>query len=392
MALTERHALAHQVIGQVGGQHTVVQGGGHAAGVHLQSADDPRSDGQFHLERVNHVKDGLLVLLQVLVVGRGQPLERRQQPHQVAHHPPALAAHQFQRVGILFLRHEARAGGVGVGYLHKAKLAAGPQDEILRQATEVHLHQRGPGQELDDVIPVAHRVYAVLAHTVKAQFGGQRPAVYVERIAGQRPRPQWADLRAPGHAGQPLAAALEFPEEGHQPVAKEQRLRLLQVRVARHDHVQVNLGLLNDGRLQPDQRLTQGNHLVQQVETQVGGHLVVAGATRVEFSRHRPYQLGQPPLDCGVDVLVAGLDLQGAGVEFSMHLFQPGDELVALIGGEQPRPRQRAGVGDAAPHVGRVHPPVEADGVTEAPHQPISFLRKTPPPKSHSLLLHSLTR
>ena len=298
----------------------------------------------------------------------------------MTHDPPTLAAYQFQRVGVPLLRHQAGASRVSIIHFYKAELAAGPQDEILRQATEVYLRQPGPGQELDDVIPIPHSVYAVLTHADETQFGSQSPAVYVERIPGQRARPQRANLRAPRRVVQPLPVALELPEEGHQPVAKEQRLRRLQVGVAGHDHVQVSLGLLDDGLLQFDQRIAQGGHLVQQVEAQVGGHLVVTGAAGVQFPCHRAHQLGQPPLNRGVDVLVAGLDLKVASVELSAHLLQAGDELVALLVCDQPCPRQRAGVGDAPPDVGLVHPPVEANRLAEAPHQSIRGILKTTAP------------
>ena len=48
------------------------------------------------------------------------------------------------------------------------------------------------------------------------------------------------------------------------------------------------------------------------VEPQVGGHLVVAAPARVELGAGRTGQLGDPPLDRGVDVLVGRQELEGA--------------------------------------------------------------------------------
>ena len=42
-----------------------------------------------------------------------------------AHHAAALAANQFERIGILLLRHEAGAAGDAVAQLHPAELFAG---------------------------------------------------------------------------------------------------------------------------------------------------------------------------------------------------------------------------------------------------------------------------
>ena len=41
-----------------------------------------------------------------------------------------------------------------------------------------------------------------------------------------------------------------------------------------------------------------------QVELQVQCHLIVPAATGVDLAAHRPHQLGEPPLDGHVDVLV----------------------------------------------------------------------------------------
>ncbi len=47
--------------------------------------------------------------LEVLVVGARQALEHGEDAHQRAHHAARLAAQQLQRVGVLLLRHQARA-------------------------------------------------------------------------------------------------------------------------------------------------------------------------------------------------------------------------------------------------------------------------------------------
>ena len=122
-------------------------------------------------------------------------------------------------------------------------------------------------------------------------------------------------------------------------MAEKQWLRLLKVRVAGHDGVQVGLGLVEDGKLQLGQCFVEGSHTLQQVQAQVGGHLVVARAAGVELTRHRADEFAQPALDGGVDVFVARLDLENPKVEFGAHLLQTGDQLIPLVVRDDPCPR-----------------------------------------------------
>ena len=164
-------------------------------------------------------------------------------------------------------------------------------------------------------------------------------------------------------------------------MAEEQRLSLLQVGVTGHQHVQVSLSLVDYGRLQPGQRLVQRVHLGQHEQAQVGGDLVVARATGVQLAGHRADQFGQAPLDCRVDVFVAGLEGKGTGLKLDPYLLQAGDQLVALLGRDQARARQPAGVGDAALDVGAVQAPVKADRVVKAP----ASTRRFPPGTCHPI-------
>ncbi len=99
--------------------------------------------------------------MQILVIARRQPLERGQEASQVADEAAALAAGQFQRVGVLLLRHEAGAGAVGVAEAHEAELGAVEEDELLGQTAEVDAQQRGGEEEFGGEVAVADGVEAV---------------------------------------------------------------------------------------------------------------------------------------------------------------------------------------------------------------------------------------
>ena len=63
---------------------------------------------------------------------------------------------------------------------------------------------------------------------------------------------------------------------------------------------------------------------------EVGRHLVVARASRVELSADRADHLGQPALDRRVDVLVAGCERELRLLELVEHASEPVEQLVAL--------------------------------------------------------------
>ena len=111
----ERHALAHEPLGDVGREREALRRERlEPLGVEGQRVDHARERRQQHLEGVDGVEHRLLVLLQVAVVGERQCLERRQQAGEVTDETTGLATGQLGDVGVLLLRHDARPGRVGV--------------------------------------------------------------------------------------------------------------------------------------------------------------------------------------------------------------------------------------------------------------------------------------
>lgn len=163
MGFAERHAFLHEVISEVGREQRGIARGGQAgegihAGVQQHGAHQPHASAH----GVGGVEQSFLVLLQIAIVGHGQPLEQREQRHEVAIHAPGLAARQLGHVGIFLLRHERRAGGVGVGDLDEVELRAGPENHVLREPRQMHGEHRTGGAEFDGEIAVAHGVHGVL--------------------------------------------------------------------------------------------------------------------------------------------------------------------------------------------------------------------------------------
>ena len=131
-------ASARSVASSIGSR----RGLAHARRVHAQRGDRARHHLERVAQRARGVEDRLLVLLEVAVVGERQALHDGEQRDQVADRAAGLAAHQLGDVGVLLLRHQARAGRVGVGELDEAELGGRPEHELLGEPRQVHLRDR----------------------------------------------------------------------------------------------------------------------------------------------------------------------------------------------------------------------------------------------------------
>ena len=197
------------------------------------------------------------------------------------------------------------------------------------------------------------------------------------------PAPSGSSPVEPEHDREARGVAPEHPEVGQQVMREIDRLRALQVRVAGHRPVQVRLGDAHDHRLQVLQRLDRPQRVGAREHRHVGGDLVVARARRVELAADRADDLGQPPLDGHVDVLVGVEEPELVGVELGLDAIEPVEQLVAVGLGDDPHRGEHRRVGAGLLDVVGIEPPIEADrrvhphenwvgGQREATHRPPS--------------------
>ena len=111
---------------------------------------------------------------------------------------------------------------------------AGPDDDLLGEARQVHGADRGGGQELQREIAVRHGVQRVRRRPVEAQRGRGHAAVDRERGARQRRRAQRAYIQPARGVGQPAAVAIQHLHVRQQMMAERHRLRGLQMGEAGH--------------------------------------------------------------------------------------------------------------------------------------------------------------
>ena len=168
-----------------------------------------------------------------------------------------------------------------------------------------------------------------------------------ERRAGEGAGAERRDVGPDAGGEQPVDVAGQRPAVGQEVVGQQHGLGPLQVRVAGEVGV---AGRLGPGEQRPLEREHRRGHLGQRplrVEPQVGGDLVVAAAAGVELAAGRAGQLGDAPLDRGVDVLVG---------RARTRTCPSASSLLDLVerAEDRPTPRRRRGCSAAhqAPDVG----------------------------------------
>ena len=328
------------------------------------------------LHGIKGVEDGLLVLLHVLVVGKGQALQHGEGAQEIAVDPAGLAPDQLRHVGVLLLRHDGGAGGVCVRELHKVELPAGPEDDLLAEAGEVHHNGRQGRQQLHAEVPVGDGVDAVAAGAVKAQGGGGHFPVRGVGGARQGAGPQRGFVHAPGG----ILKAGDIPGEHHavgqKLLGEEDGLGPLQVGIAGDDGVRILLRLVgNDGK-----ELTElAPHLpalLPEPEAEVQGHLVVAAPGSVELFPHVPQPLGEDLLHEHVDVLGGGVNGELAALDVLQNVREAPCQLRRLLRGQDAALLQHGRVGQGTDDVLTVHAAVNLNGGIEGVRRLIQLSRR----------------
>ena len=327
MGLAEGHSFPHERLGCVGGEHERIRGrGSHPVAVDLEAGHE-RGQAPQPAARIGPGReDGRLVLLQVAVVRERQTLHRREETRQPADRRSRLAAGELGDVGVQLLRHHRRARGGALGQADEAELARRPEHELLADAREMHVQHRDRIEIVECEVAVGDRVDRV-AHLARRR---RQP----QRRAGERAGSERALHRRLGGGGEPRTVAVEHLDPGEQVVAEGDRLAALEVRVAGDERVGLGLGEREHDERERLDLLPGLRAGVEHVQAEGRGHLVVAGASRVDLAA----QLAELPLDGAVHVLVAG-DVPGRSCAICR---EPRLRLRQLLGATGARPRAGA--------------------------------------------------
>ena len=354
VGIAEGNALLGEVVGNVGRRREALACGlEHGVGVEGHLLEHGVEDGNAVEHRLFGVEERLLVLLQILVVGKGERLERREEARKVADDPPALAADEFGDVGILLLRHDGGARRVGVGDLPEAELVRGIEDGVLGEAGEVQ-HDFGEAEEVfRHEVAVGHGVDGAARDVVELQKRARDLAVDGEGGARERRAAEGHHVDALPAVLQPVHVAQEHLGIGVEVLREVDGLRLAQVGVAGKDALDVLVCGHRERRHEGVQKTDEVIDGIARVEAQVGRHLVVAGARRVQLLAHFADAPDELVFDKGVDVLGA-LDGERAAVDVVQDAAKPFRDAGGLFGRDDVGLAEHGRMGDGGGDIGPV--------------------------------------
>ena len=381
ISFPEGHPLFHQIVGTISSiDKTARSRPLHIVPPDGQGVHHGGKDRQTHLHSVDGVKQGLLVLLHILVIGQGQPLHHGQQGDQVAVHPSGLAPDQFGYIRILLLGHDGGAGGVGVIQIHKLKLPGTPEDDFLREAGQVHHQDRQRREQLNGVVPVGNRVHGVVSGLPKAQGLGSLKPVYRVGGGGQGASPQGTLIQPLQTVLQPGHVPLEHIGIGHHIVAERGRLGTLKVGVARHHCISVLLGFLRQHLLQFQNHSDDNRDFLFHIQAGVHCHLVIPGPRGVQPLSCVPDALGEQGFDIHVNVLVLHRELYLVRLDIHQDRFQALNDLLYLVFLNDSLLTQHLSMGNGSRDVLLIQPGVELDGRVKIIDQSIGLFLKPASP------------
>ncbi len=211
--------------------------------------------------------------------------------------------------------------------------------------------ERGCGEGLDHEVAVAHRVDGVAGDAAEAQL--VRDGLPVEAIPGtrERARAERGDVRAARGVREPTAVPLRHLHVRQQVMREQDGLGRLDVGVPGHDHVPMAPRKVDEGALEPQERLVQVTDPPTQPEPQVRRHLVVARAAGVELAGDRTDAGRERHLEVEMDILERGIPGDGAGLDLPLETVESLDERTCLVGGQEPGALEAADMRDGAAQV-----------------------------------------
>ena len=173
------------------------------------------------------------------------------------------------------------------------------------------------------------------SETASSEFSNRRANPSVRAVCSgssgrlepaRAPAPSGDTSAATDHPLEPLDVTTERPGVREQVVREQHRLGVLQVRVARARRRRRRPPRpgVTSTRCNPSSAATSSRAGALGPEPQVGRDLVVATPPGVQLGAGVAGQLGDPPLDRGVDVLVRGREHERVGGELGLDRVERG--------------------------------------------------------------------
>ena len=163
--------MANHPFGQVGSQREPARGKfAHAVLVESQRGHQPGHCRQQQVKLRHRINDGLLIFLQVAVIGQRLCLQRRQEASEVTDKAAGLAAGELRNVRILLLRHDGRASRPRIIEGDIAKFGRAPVDNFFRKSGHVDGNLGQDESRLGGEVTSRCAIQGVLRGGIKAEL------------------------------------------------------------------------------------------------------------------------------------------------------------------------------------------------------------------------------
>ncbi len=237
--------------------------------------------------------------------------------------------------------------------------------------------QTGPGQKLDNEIPIGDGIDAVFRH-----FGKIKESCHIIRIdgiggAGQSRRTQRHDIDPFKTVFKALAVPGEHFVISHQMMGKKNRLGSLSMRISRHDDIQMSLGQMDEDVPQRVQLGHDPLNGIPQIHPQIQRNLVVAASPGMQFLGGIPDQLLQPGFNVHVNIFQAVGKREPSFLDFYADPVQAFRHLLRFFFLDHSGFSQHPAMGDTPFNIPSVKTPIRFNGRREHFHALIGLFAKT---------------
>ena len=234
--------------------------------------------------------------------------------------------------------------------------------------------------ELRDIVPVGHGIHAVLRHGGKIQQLRCFFPVYGQSRACQRRGAQRENVDSFPAVGETLPIPQKHFDKSQKVVRQNDGLRLLQMRVARHDGRYFPLGHIQQ---LPEERFNgriKTVDLVSQIQPDIQRDLVVAASGGVQLAPCLSNASDQFLLDGHVNVFVGRIENKRAFSNIRENLFQAADNRLRVTAGNNLLIGKHGRVRDRALYIISIQSRIIMERTGEGLHAASRGLRETSRP------------
>ena len=240
--------------------------------------------------------------------------------------------------------------------------------------------------EVEQVVAIGNGIHGVRNGMIETEQLGRHVAIERVRGASKRRGTQRVGIGGVEGSHEAREVASEHPEIREHMMAEQHGLGMLQMRVTRHDNVEVVAGLGVD---HATQRTVLGKQLVEQVfrmQTRVGGNLVVTRAARMQARARNADVFDQRFLDGHMDVFVVDVELEAALGNLVLDLDQTHLDFVEVGLGDDALLAQHARMREGALDVLRIHRLIDLQRCAERlGKRPNALLKPAAPQSTHGI-------